>query len=202
MLDDATAAHDEPDGALVARIPFGARVLVVERDGGWASVLTPDGTRWWLRETALGVGAGAHDPSAVPAVLARFRQFVGVPYLWGGRTPYGFDCSGLSQAFWEMLGIIIPRDADQQARAGTDPGDDRRPGDLLFFHSHGSPPDSGITHVAIVLDETSVLHASSGNGAVAINSLDPAGPRFSPILRETFVAARRFGPAAALGRPG
>jgi cell wall-associated NlpC family hydrolase len=193
VVDDVATAHEHHEGAPVGRIPFGARVSVVERDGDWIAVEVPGGSVWWLHEAALHAPTRVNDPRPVSAVLARFRRFVGVPYLWGGRTPYGFDCSGLSQAFWERLGHIIPRDADQQSHAGTDVGEDRQPGDLLFFHAHGAASDSGITHVAIVLDESTVLHASSSNGAVAVNSLDPASPVFSPGLRETFVGARRFG---------
>lgn len=92
------------------------------------------------------------------------------PYLWGGRTPMGVDCSGLSQHFFLAQGQVIPRDAHQQAGLGTTVEliDLARAGDLAFFDNE----EGRITHVGIVLTEGRILHAS---GRVRIDRLDHQG---------------------------
>ncbi|MDQ3406869.1 MAG: alpha/beta fold hydrolase [Chloroflexota bacterium] len=187
---DFAEAYRSPQGGLVGRLPFGTRLCALERQGGWSRVGLADGRGWWVRDDALSVAhTGTVDAAAIAGVLARFTRFIGVPYLWGGRTPYGFDCSGLSQALWESLGVIMPRDADQQHDAGEPFSGPTRAGDLLFFKA--SKTEEGITHVGIALDATHLLHASSAAGGTAVNSLDPRDELYDAALLDRFVAARR-----------
>jgi pimeloyl-ACP methyl ester carboxylesterase/cell wall-associated NlpC family hydrolase len=188
---DWAEAFRSPKGERVGRLPFGARSCALEVRGGWSHVGLVDGRSWWVRGQALSaVHAGPVDAEAISGALDRFERFIGVPYLWGGRTPNGFDCSGLSQSFWESLGVIIPRDADQQRDAAQSIRGPTRPGDLLFFNAAGTGDE--ITHVGIAMDETHLLHAS-GTGGTRIDSLDPGAERFSRTLLERFVDARRIG---------
>ncbi|MBK8338832.1 MAG: C40 family peptidase [Flavobacteriales bacterium] len=104
------------------------------------------------------------------AIDAYMHPFLGAPYLWGGRTPSGVDCSGLTQMLFMLMGIYLPRDAFQQAEEG-DPVelvDLAEPGDLAFFDN----AEGRITHVGIVLPERRILHAS---GRVRIDALDQEG---------------------------
>jgi hypothetical protein len=98
------------------------------------------------------------------------HPFLGAPYLWGGRTPWGVDCSGFTQALFMFMGIYLPRDAYQQAEEG-DPVEFvelAEPGDLAFFDN-----DEGrIIHVGIVLSDRRIVHAS---GRVRIDTLDQQG---------------------------
>jgi cell wall-associated NlpC family hydrolase len=128
------------------------------------------------------------------AALARFRRFVGVPYLWGGRTPWGFDCSGLSQAYLAELGRSVPRDADQQWAAGIPVEGAPEPGDLLFYGSLDPARAGRIGHVGILLDDGRLLHAWGTSGAVATSRL--RGVEGGPDGR-TMVGARRFPPDSA-----
>jgi len=98
------------------------------------------------------------------------KQFVNSPYLWGGRSPYGIDCSGLSQVVYKILGIAIPRDAGQQVKIGETVNfiNMVQPGDLAFFDNE----EEIITHVGIIVDNARIIHSS---GYVRIDNLDHQG---------------------------
>ncbi|MBC7654863.1 MAG: C40 family peptidase [Oligoflexus sp.] len=98
------------------------------------------------------------------------KIFLNSPYLWGGKTPSGIDCSGFSQIVFKMLGISILRDASQQAEQGksVDFLMEAKVGDLAFFDNE----DGNITHVGIMLNNSQIIHSS---GRVKINRIDNQG---------------------------
>jgi cell wall-associated NlpC family hydrolase len=110
-------------------------------------------------------------------------KFLGVPYLWGGISPLGFDCSGLVQTICARFGIAVPRDTDKQIRIGKQVQDmETRVGDLLFFKRH----------VGFALGQKRIIHASLGGGGVRINSLVPGAPDYRSDLDREFQQARRI----------
>ena len=158
----------------------GEEVVVVEEQGEWARVLVPShatskderGYPGWLRADAVGEGTERIIVTAVgvEALLAKARTFLGVPYVWGGTTDAGIDCSGLVLRATEAIGVRVPRDARDQAVALEKVGlDEVRAGDLYFF---ADDPGDRITHVAIATaapgpnGERAMIHADGLKGLV------------------------------------
>ena len=98
------------------------------------------------------------------------KMLLDAPYLWGGRTAMGMDCSGLVQVCARMCGLLLPRDSSQQVKEGELVYflQETRPGDLAFFGEE----DGHITHVGIVMDNEQIIHCS---GQVRIDYLDQTG---------------------------
>ncbi|HEU0054683.1 MAG TPA: SH3 domain-containing C40 family peptidase [Longimicrobium sp.] len=175
------------DNEVLVRLPWGARVM----RGGDGLVTLPDGRRGRPHGELIPAAA---RPLAFPpegaALAETAARWLGAPYLWGGVTMGGVDCSGFVQALYRLHGHVLPRDSDQQSREGAlvEPGDFTafRPGDLLFFSEE--PPR--VTHVVLATGGSHIIHASLGNGGVARNDL--AGRRaYERELRSLFVCARR-----------
>jgi cell wall-associated NlpC family hydrolase len=137
--------------------------------------------------------AGARDTPESVAKTA--KRFTGVPYLWGGTSAKGMDCSGFTKTVYYLNGTLLPRDASQQVLVGDpvslpDKEIDLKAGDLLFFgfKATADKPER-VTHVAISLGGKRFIHAS---GQVRINSLNPADGDYSDFRFETFLRAKRI----------
>ncbi len=175
-------------------LPMGSLVAVERLSGGRARVRAPDGAGGSLRAGDLAPLAGGRVGPRKPVGLAGARaivkrlipQVLGTPYLWGGRSTFGFDCSGLVQVIFEFLGVGLPRDSRDQATSGRRLGGLRslRPLDLVFFGTDGR-----IEHVALHMGGLGILHAS---GHVRLESLDPKSPDFRKDLKEKFAWATRL----------
>ena len=168
------------EGLPVSDIVAGSRVIASPPEAGYRSVLLPGERRGYLRESELGAGV---DAPSRERVIERAKGYMGIPYLWGGTSPKGFDCSGLVKRVFGMEGIELPRDSDLQARAGGERETGRaRPGDLLFFGE-----GDAVSHVAIALGGSRFIHAY---GEVRINGLDPEDPLYEPKLAGSVRFAR------------
>lgn len=131
---------DNASATPVTEISFGTRLPRVGLAGAWVRVSTPAGRV--LRLAASAVAVRAPTTSALPRtggdVVRVAQMFTGLPYLWAGRSGFGFDCSGLTSLDYRVHGVVIPRDADAQAVKGTAVSISApRSGDLLFYATSG-----------------------------------------------------------------
>jgi cell wall-associated NlpC family hydrolase len=153
-------------------------------------VALPGAQSAWLARGAVTIRRSglAYPPAPISAVTTYARAFIGVPYLWGGTSWEGVDCSGFTQLCYRMGGYAIPRDADQQhdALAHTIDHTEMQEGDLIFF---GHP---AITHVAMALNEREYIHAEGQHfNRVVISSFDPADEHYYRRLAEIVYAIKR-----------
>lgn len=160
-------ARVAPDGA-GWRLPSGARARLME-----GRILDHEALR-------------AEARAVRPLDWAR-THFAGAPYLWGGISPWGVDCSGLVQSTYAARGVVMPRDSGDQACAGEPVAPDAwRPGDLLFF---GATPER-ITHVAFAGDDETLVHSTIACGGFVVEPWTP-GTR-AARLRAELRAVRRI----------
>ncbi len=153
---------------------------------GWVLVTLPNGADALADPAALTLVEPDYCGSAA-AVIATAQAFLGVPYLWGGLTERGIDCSGLTQIAYRVHGYTLPRDADQQLQSLTTSveGNTWQPGDLIFY---GHQPDQ-VIHVMLALGDGRVVHAKGG-AQVQVQSMDPAQPDYHARSDE-YLGARR-----------
>lgn len=178
-------------GGAIAQLPWGARVSISGSrvrlpDGGWGRLKDAQ----WVPEAEL----AARYPASGSAIVETAREWMAVPYLWGGRTRWGVDCSGFVQAVFRFHGVQLPRDSHQQALVG-DPvthGDDYAGiarGDLLFFTARES---ERVVHVAISVGGPNILHAAQANGRVAEDSLAGESELERALSKRLFGVKRLF----------
>lgn len=164
----------------VVTVPFETRLVVIPDDPapkaqgkgtheGWLQVRLPDKSSAWIQ---TGDVVSDAKPLSIPESIELAKRFLGIPYLWGGSSSFGFDCSGFTQMLVRVRGIIMPRDADKQAAwTGVIKVErkDLQPGDLLFF---GSSPKE-ITHTGMFIGNGQFIHDSTNeHPVVQIGRLD------------------------------
>ena len=160
-------------GASVSPVFFGGRLIASRPTRGFSAVELPDGRRGYLPTSALAAGPA-------PKLEDRIASLLGAPYLWGGRSPAGYDCSGFVQQVLLEQGLSLPRDAKDQCRRSRSISNDVRPGDLAFFRRPGEPA----SHVGIALGDGYFAHC---RGRVAVASMENDNPLYDRELKPQFM---------------
>jgi cell wall-associated NlpC family hydrolase len=186
-----------PDARPVADLVAGALLVRVGEEGGYHRVAFPDGREGYVRddEAASYAEWAASVRATEGSVVDAAVSLLGRPYLWGGTSPKGMDCSGFTKTAFLVNGLVLPRDASQQAFAGAlvdDEGafDALRPGDLLFFGrpATGSTPER-VVHVGMWIGNGRFIHSS---GRVRISGVDPADPLYDEYNVGRYLRTRRI----------
>jgi gamma-D-glutamyl-L-lysine dipeptidyl-peptidase len=159
-------AAPSPEAEVVDQLPVGARLPMREREGDWWRI----GPERYVRERDTVEVMTLPQRYPTPAdLLATAESFLGVPYLWGGTSAHGIDCSGLTQQVYRLNGVGLDRDADQQALGGR-PVDQAHPGDLFFFGK------DRVTHTAIATGARTFIHAPQSGNSVQRGELTDRSP--------------------------
>lgn len=190
-----TGVITDAEGNTVSDAVFGVITVKTGEMRDLFRVMFPDGREGFVKKNEVadfGVWAEKAQPDA--ATMIKFaRTFLGTPYLWGGTSTKGVDCSGFTKTIYYSAGVIITRDASGQFRYGQEIDaesgyDVLAPGDLLFF---GRIRDGKkrITHTGMYIGDSEFIHSSR---LVKINSFDPARENYSEYLLGIYQGARRI----------
>ncbi len=191
-------AEGKSQAEMVTQLLYGETYQVLDRTEDWMNIrIDYDGYTGWISAnqfepvsfsgtrintalfhfakdsgTCIPMGSEVPDSPSDPEllnVLELAKRFLGVPYLWGGKTFMGIDCSGFMQVIHKATGIKLPRDASQQVSCGTEVHyGQHQSGDLAFFISKAG----NINHVGLMLDAETIIHAS---GQVRTDTLTEKG---------------------------
>lgn len=182
-------AGPEVERPVLTTLPRGSLPAVREGQApeGWRRVELPDGRNGYTKGSFLEKYCA--KPCDLPEeqlrarVVERAKSYLGVQYRWGGKSPLGIDCSGLTFMSWFFSGVLLYRDARivPGYPARPIPLEQCRPADLLYFPGH----------IALYLGEGRYIHstARAGSDGVVINSLDPDHPDYRADLREKLLTA-------------
>lgn len=167
------------------QVTIGTRLELTGEAGDWVQVALPDGAMHWVHRGHVRIlEAGSPQPrGSVQQIINTARRFLGLPYLWGGTTPLGIDCSGFVQLVHRLHGVSLLRDADiQYTQPGLTPveRENLQAGDLLFFGQ------VAITHVGLYIGTGEFIHSTMHKWPIVqISRLD------EPHWTELFHGARR-----------
>jgi gamma-D-glutamyl-L-lysine dipeptidyl-peptidase len=158
-------AEPSDDAEQVTQALRGEPLTVQERRDGWARIVTAYDYPGWMRQDELEEGEGEFRYDAPGAPIDVARTYLGAPYLWGGMTEHGIDCSGLVHMAYRRSGRLVPRDADQQEDAAMEVAA-LQPGDLITY---GEPVD----HIAFWLGDGRILHSTGRDGLGVLEEDEP-----------------------------
>ena len=193
--------YQEPNNELnkVGDIVLGGQLLLLDENTDYYKVQYPDKREGYLKKSESNLyDTWLKQVQASGSLLELYaKELLGVPYLWGGTSTKGMDCSGFTKTVYLMNGLVIPRDASQQIMAGKNVDADLNfsnleKGDLMFFGKKATDSTKQrVTHVGIWLDngQGEFIHAS---GRVKLGSIDPDSALYDQHNSNRYLGSRRY----------
>ena len=187
VLAPACELRAQPDrrSEILTRLVSGTVVEVEDVHEEWSKVIA--NKTGWMPSFLL--RAVSELPKSIearcPTLIEDAARMIGVPYVWGGTSGNGIDCSGLARLLHRWIGLDLPRDADMQHRAARPVEPPFEVGDLLFFHEPGKKRQ--VTHIGISLGGWTMIHSSQGRNGVYVDDVQQ-----NQSLKENFVSAGSF----------
>ncbi len=199
VLSNYATSYSEPDvnSQVVSDLIKGDILKYLQNENGFVEVEYPDKRIGYVEEInckKFSQWLSELNPDA-ENIIKTAKTFLGIPYLWGGTSFKGVDCSGFTKSVFFLNGVVLPRDASQQVHVGefvTDKVDFTKlqPGDLIFFGTKANGvKKERATHVGIYIGNGEYIHSS---GYVRINSLDKEKSNFIQRRYDTFLRAKRI----------
>ncbi len=165
-------------GYVLATLPKGALLVLLEMGGDFLKVLLADGREGYTRKENIDFRTIPTEEEGLrAAIVESAKTYLGVQYRWGGKTPAGIDCSGLTAMAYMLNNQIIYRDAIYRPEYGLRKItlDEAKPGDLLFWEGH----------IGLILSGRTFIHSTGSSGGVVINNLIAGDPLCREDLRNT-----------------
>ncbi|MCE5204860.1 MAG: C40 family peptidase [Porphyromonadaceae bacterium] len=181
----------------VSDLVAGDMLVMKPAKGEFYQVQYPDGREAFVKKSDVMTVSDwlKNNRLTGESIVNTAKQLLGVPYLWGGTSTKGMDCSGFTKQVYWMHGIVLARDASQQVRYGrlideTSDFSNVLPGDLVFFGTKATAdnPKERVVHVGIYIGDRRFIHASD---YIRINSFDPADPLYDEFNAHRYIRTKR-----------
>lgn len=198
-LDTYGFSYERPSRSAdkVSDLVSGSILNVTGTEGGYYRVSYPDGRTGYVAQSEARSFDGwkASVKASQNELVEAAQSMKGAPYLWGGTSSKGMDCSGFTKTIYFMNGWIIPRDASQQIHAGkkidtSDGFDKLEPGDLLFFGKPATEDrDRRVVHVGMWIGDDQFIHSA---GRVKVSSVNPEDENYDKYNLNRYLESRRY----------